>query len=310
MVDVESCAWTVWQIKNSEHTWGVSVQHFKNLQRQGWKNSQFRTLRSISPIYKELSDSWIDQMKWGIDWAMDALPAKSPLRLALDKEFAEMAPGQVHPGLPNSSWTKLTGPVGQAIQVGGFKLKYDERGAIVSLVKSTATEDETESTGTDWASVSNPLALLRYQSVTDATFGNQMRRSYLFRHPVSHLRLEFTLASHWGFPSLPARNCPRFDTKMLRMGQTDTPGNSSQISGANEYGKPGVDEDAHPVDQLVCPVLRAAYAHRESEAEHQAQYSQDGLLLDVIFPPALVDGCVTCVQTPQSKIGSYYGTSH
>jgi|EP01043_Picozoa_sp_COSAG02_P000550 hypothetical protein len=130
-------------------------------------------------------------MTWSVDWAMDALPPKCPLRLALEKEIAEMAPGQVQPdcSTPPCPWTKLTVRPGEVITVGDFALKYDSRGAIVSLTKASGDVDETERVDNDWASVSNPLALLRYQSVTDATFGNQMRRSYLFRHPVRSLSL-------------------------------------------------------------------------------------------------------------------------
>lgn len=179
---------TLPQIKNSEHTWGVSVQHFKQLQRQGWNNSQFRPLRNTSPIYQELSASWVDQQAWGIDWAIGALSSKCSLRLALEKEIAEMTPGQLQPDCPTPTcpWTKLIRRTGDVITVGDFMLKYDSRGAIVSLTR-TPGAGEIQSMDTDWASISNPLALLRYQSVTDETFGNQMRRSYLFRHPVSSL---------------------------------------------------------------------------------------------------------------------------
>jgi hypothetical protein len=44
----------------------------------------------------------------------------------------------------------------------------------------------------------------------------------------------------------------------------------------SRYGKPGVDEDAHPVDQLLSPTLRGAYR----SVDH------DKLVLDVAFPEA------------------------
>ena len=137
-------------------------------------------------------------MAWGVNWAIDALPSECPLRLALEKEIAEMAPGQVQPCRPSPTcpWTKLNGRPGEVnITIGDFLLKFDSRGAIVSLTKSSRGVDETKRGGTDWASVSNPLALLRYQTCTDATLGNQMRRSYLFHHPVSSLH--FLMTTCW-----------------------------------------------------------------------------------------------------------------
>eukprot|EP01051_Picozoa_sp_SAG22_P007392 SAG22_NODE_519_length_9510_cov_6.192222_6_plen_288_part_00 len=55
------------------------------------------------------------------------------------------------------------------------------------------------------------------------------------------------------------------------------PGASPLVSGANEYGKPGVDQDAGPTPQLVPPQLRAAYTDAGGTR----------LLLDLAFDPQL-----------------------
>jgi hypothetical protein len=225
-------------IKNSEHTWGVSVQHFGLWQRRGWSNSAFRPAlsdpeRGAGAVYKVLSRSWKDQYAWGVTYAMDALSAANPLKMALEREFAAMAPGQIS----STGYTKL-GRVaaGKPLSLGWATVAYGSRGEIISLKSKSGAKD--------WASAANPLALLRYQSLSDATFGDQMRQSYLFRHPTS------------------------------------VPGNSSEISGANEYGKPGVDRDAHPLDQLLSPTLKAAYTKGAGDSVE--------LLLEMTFPLEVV----------------------
>ena len=274
-------------VKNSEHTWGVSVQHFAQMQRTGWNNSVFRPAlkaaaaggdddpESAGNIYSTLQKSWVDQFHWGLDWAMAALPTGHPLERALTHEFALMAPNQTDP--EDGSWTPLTTPpppvspgenasVSVIQRIGDYEIGFDTRGAIVHL--SSVGSSGAAAAKKTWATLSHPLALLRYQSLSDATFGTQMRESYLFRHP------------------------------------DDAPGNSSRISGANEYGKPGVDEDAKPLDQVVEPTLRGAYRRRRSStgtasssssiisgarAAEGLQMEEEELLLDVRFPASLCD---------------------
>lgn len=181
-------------IKNSEHTWGVSVQHFGSLQKTGWNNSEFRPALADPEVasYQTLQASWVDQLNWGVDWAMAALPAAHPMQRGLAQEFRAMQPGQTN--LSDGTWHKL--PAAEMTSVlNGWSIGWDDRGAIVHLAGTRPGA----AAGVSWATVSKPLALLRYQSLSDATFGVQMRQSYLFRHP------------------------------------TTVPGSSPSISGANEY---------------------------------------------------------------------------
>ena len=95
--------------------------------------AQFRPLRDTSPIYKELAGSWVDQLQWGVDMAMGALPPNCPLRRALDKEIAEMTPGKMKPDCQATSttcqWTKLPpDQTGDEIQIGGFVQQFLRRG--------------------------------------------------------------------------------------------------------------------------------------------------------------------------------------
>eukprot|EP01051_Picozoa_sp_SAG22_P007393 SAG22_NODE_519_length_9510_cov_6.192222_7_plen_96_part_00 len=80
------------QTKNSEHTWGVSVQHFGSLERTGWNNSDFRArLAAPDKTYATLAGSWDDQMQWGVNYALQAMPAAHPLRRRLEEELAVLA---------------------------------------------------------------------------------------------------------------------------------------------------------------------------------------------------------------------------
>ena len=182
-------------------TWGVSVQHFGIMQRTGWTNKDFHAAlahpQSIAGrIYTKLSQSWVDQLSWGIDWALAALPSAHPLRVAVEADFRDMdvasvsGPRPVSEGfvqLPAANFT------GEIRIVGGGKVMLDDRGCIVSLI---------DAAGTQWAGGPDaPLALLRYQSVTDAQFEHQMRDSYLMQHNQS----------------------------------------GDAVSGSNEYGKPSQD---------------------------------------------------------------------
>jgi hypothetical protein len=227
-------------IKNSEHTWGVSVQHFGILQKIGWNNSVFRPALADPEVstYRTLQDSWVDQMKWGADWALEALPRAHPMQRALAAEFEEIAPGRTNAS-DGSSWLQLPPGTMQTV-LRGFEIGWDNRGAIVHLAASG---------NVSWASQEQPLALLRYQSLSDATFGTQMRQSYLFRHP------------------------------------DDVPGSSPRVSGANEYGKPGVDESAHPLDQVLTPTLRGVFR----TAPGSSSGGVEQLLLDLVFPPSAVE---------------------
>jgi hypothetical protein len=96
------------------------VQHFGLWQRGGWSNAAFRPAlsdpqRGAGAVYKVLSDSWEDQYAWGVTYAMDALSAENPLRMALEREFAAMTPGQIS----SAGYTKLgRGAAGKPLSLG------------------------------------------------------------------------------------------------------------------------------------------------------------------------------------------------
>ena len=121
-------------------------------------------------VYKTLSDSWVDQLSWGIDWALAALPATHPLRIAATAELKQLevnALGGPRPGsegfveVPRSQWTEKFNVAGLASSsdsagrggrgggAGGTgTVQVDMRGAIVSLV---------DADGTEWAGQKHPL---------------------------------------------------------------------------------------------------------------------------------------------------------
>ena len=118
-------------------------------------------------VYKTLSDSWVDQLSWGIDWALAALPATHPLRIAATAELKQLevnALGGPRPGsegfveVPRSQWTEkfnVAGLASSSDSAGGGggaggtgTVQVDMRGAIVSLV---------DADGTEWAGQKHPL---------------------------------------------------------------------------------------------------------------------------------------------------------
>ena len=160
----------------------MSVQHFGSMQRTGWTNRAFHAAlaqpqSSAGKTYTTLSRSWVDQLSWGIDWALAALPPTHPLRVAVEADFRDMRVTSVAgPKPPAEGFHQLTAAErsAQIRTVGGGTVTFDNRGSIVSLI---------DATGVQWAGGAEaPLALLRYQSVTDAQFEHEMRDSYLMQH--------------------------------------------------------------------------------------------------------------------------------
>ena len=189
------------------------------MQRTGWTNKAFHAALAepasiAGKTYTTLSKSWVDQLHWGIDWALAALPAAHPLRVAAEADFSEMQVASASGPKPAAEGFRLLPAAERTRQirtVGGGRVTLDNRGSIVSLI---------DAAGAQWAGgADNALALLRYQSVTDAQFEHEMRDSYLMQH-----------------------------------NQT-----GDAVSGSNEYGKPSQDAVAHPLAQLAAPTLRSVW---------------------------------------------------
>jgi len=77
-------------MKNTEHTWGLSISNLKQYGHTGYDSSEFRNaLKAHDPVYKFLADSWVEQRTFGFDLALFALKSH-PLRTAILNEFNAM----------------------------------------------------------------------------------------------------------------------------------------------------------------------------------------------------------------------------
>ena len=124
--------------KNLEHTWGVSVTHYGNLQNSNWTNEAFHgDLAEKNPSLDYMVQSWIEQRNYGVNFPLEALKEKShPLAAKIEAEFAAMEPKVP---VPTTGMKKLplTGSVMKGL--GGWAdVGFDAKtGALNHLAKSS-----------------------------------------------------------------------------------------------------------------------------------------------------------------------------
>jgi hypothetical protein len=176
-------------------------------------------------VYKTLSDSWVDQLSWGIDWALAALPATHPLRIAATAELKQLevtALGGPRPGsegfveVPRSQWTEkfnVAGLASSSDSAGGGgggggaggtgTVQVDMRGAIVSLV---------DADGTEWAGQKHPLVrparhATQHITHTCTPYGPDSVACAKLVYLVGHAERMRLLAADGGVCSARARVC-------------------------------------------------------------------------------------------------------
>lgn len=151
--------------KNLEHTWGVSVTHYGNLQNSNWTNAEFHAdLEDQNTDLEYMVQSWIEQRNYGVNFPLEALKAKThPLATKIEAEFAAMEPKV--PLVPPAGMkaVPLTGGVLKAL--GGWAdVGFDSKtGAITHLAHSTTSKASI-------AGPNNPLLLVRYQALVESDF--------------------------------------------------------------------------------------------------------------------------------------------
>jgi hypothetical protein len=181
-------------LKNLEHTWGascasgrdavgishshavvlcctgLSVFHYKNLSDVHWSNAEFhRDLDNQAPPLLDFVSSWVEQRTYGIAAALAALPATHPLRTAIDGEFAELSAPSLPPD-PHAEGFKLVGSAPCTLTgLGTGSWLNVSVGADGSLVAFDVAETPS-SVRASWASETEPLGLLRYQTLVLSDF--------------------------------------------------------------------------------------------------------------------------------------------
>eukprot|EP01062_Namystynia_karyoxenos_P066629 TRINITY_DN60538_c0_g1_i1.p1 TRINITY_DN60538_c0_g1~~TRINITY_DN60538_c0_g1_i1.p1 ORF type:complete len:822 (+),score=209.81 TRINITY_DN60538_c0_g1_i1:75-2468(+) len=162
-------------VKGSEHTWGIAYGTFGSRLRTGWSNAEFHKDRASGASFvKKFEQEWRDQMRFAVDAPVEALSGAAPgsagaeLRGMVASEFRDLAPAA--PDL--TGFTKAASPGAVLSGLGGWcDFGVDPAsGAVTTLVDRV--------TGEAWASSSSPLALQRYQTLTETDYA-AWRKEYL-----------------------------------------------------------------------------------------------------------------------------------
>jgi hypothetical protein len=154
-------------IKNSEHTWGLHVDSYGKYQDNHYSNADFHALvRANQSDLDRLAYSWVEQRNYGINWALDAV-AGTPFAATLQTELAKLTP--VVPDVAQD--TPL--PNLAVMQFGGWlNLAVDPATGGLTILNDTRTSK-------NYADSTHQLGLLRYQTLTDTDFEQQLRNIYL-----------------------------------------------------------------------------------------------------------------------------------
>eukprot|EP00051_Salpingoeca_urceolata_P021147 m.326646 g.326646 ORF g.326646 m.326646 type:complete len:854 (+) comp19743_c1_seq2:115-2676(+) len=145
-------------IKNMEHTWGVSVSHYKKEADTHWANRQFHAdLAKNESDLAFLASSWVEQRDWGINKPLGYLPASHPVRKQVEHEIAAMD-ASVAPNPAAIGFVKAGDPTKPITDLGVWAVaQVGSDGSLVRLQEATSAAS--------WASPSHPLGLLRYQTL-------------------------------------------------------------------------------------------------------------------------------------------------
>jgi hypothetical protein len=118
-------------LKNTEHTWGKSLNKFLG-DFSNWSNAQLQAqLARGAPNFLDVMASWQEQRDWGLTYPLEALPPGHPLRAAVEGAWADLYPH----GPPSlDGWAPVAEP-GAEVVVGDWRLAFDgATGALALLV--------------------------------------------------------------------------------------------------------------------------------------------------------------------------------
>lgn len=154
-------------MKNSEHTWGLSVFHYGNESDTDWGNAAFhRKLAEQEPHFMQLISSWREQRLFGVQAPIEAVPTSHPLSTFVEQEMAWLRPVNFDPA--GTGFIKSNTSSG--VQLGSFTVDFGTDGAISSLV---------DTDGTQWADgAPGSIGLLQYQTLVYSDF-ETWRAEYL-----------------------------------------------------------------------------------------------------------------------------------
>ncbi len=172
-------------VKIPEHTAGVNFTNYP-VPQPSWSNQDFQANASNCQ-FQWVQYSW-DEQRLFLQWALDLLGKDHPLAIDIRDRVKAMQPRQPTPSntaeVPAAQWN-------QPLECGQWSLRFDGRGAIVSLIDQPS--------GREWASPDHPLALLRYETFAPDSF-NFFANRYSYEWPPDTT----AFSGAWGKPGLPA----------------------------------------------------------------------------------------------------------
>jgi hypothetical protein len=167
MTDEEYYNFSRFMMKNAEHTWGDDVKwtlgayESPNAEYYMWANDVFEAHRG-SQRFANLEASWYQHRVWAYDYAVGALHKGSPLSAAVEAEIKALQAVSEIPVF-DETFTKLSPEdLGKLTwKVSGVDVRFDAKtGSVISMQREYQEEN--------WASASNPLGELWYQTFDES----------------------------------------------------------------------------------------------------------------------------------------------
>jgi hypothetical protein len=172
-------------LKFIEHTNGVDVKTALDASNKpeyyAWNNSAFAAART-HPGFAIMEESWAEQWRMQIDYALEALPQSSSLLAAARAALDELRPA----GPPSTAgMQRVEDADARLFACGAVSLGFaNATGAIRSL--------RAGSSSADWASTGRPFGLYQYQTLDSLDF-EEFFAGYLYIDPRSNSWAGFDL---------------------------------------------------------------------------------------------------------------------
>ncbi|XP_065831101.1 uncharacterized protein [Oscarella lobularis] len=156
--------------KGPEHTWGKALSGYLKDYKMNWHNKEFHSLIH-TPEYVGMTNSWLEQRLWAIDYAIEAL-ADHPLRKEINERLAALKPS----GPALDGYVKVDN-IGQVFKTGPLEVAFSpQTGAIVHF-SNTAH-------GTSFASADYPWGQLVYQTFDTEDFTKFIDEYRMYINPT------------------------------------------------------------------------------------------------------------------------------
>lgn len=266
-------------LKNAEHDWGKSGNLLKSDMDGPWANAEFHTAlaagtnngtspdcydpgRETPCYFQDMIDSWVEQRRWGLDYAQQAL-MDHPLREVISAALEDLTPRWISPDR-TEGWVPVG--TGEVVQVGNrWEIgASNETGAITHLVDTHSN--------TVWASAEEPLGEFLYQTFTAYDHNTVFMHEYMSDSSYDPTQNGGHLNGDFGKPGLD-KGCPKCEHLNMR----------PQLVGV--WQRPNMTCPAWSVpvnDTSLCTMLLVQM--QMSTFVHDDYGAPDRLLLEVAIP--------------------------